>query len=392
MSCQGFAYIDCIIHGCNGKLTVAKEQATRILVVTPEPVEGASSRLRAIDFIPYWQQQHSVEHLSFLSRRSYRLKDKRGQILAKIFSVMLDWISFLIRYPFALYRCDAVYVHRNIAPLGPPLLEGLAKLVGRHLVYDFDDAIYLNPATAVNQWLAPLKMNAYRTAALVKMADHVVVGNRYLARYGSRYSRRVSVIPTAVDLAAYADLQAARDLAEDDQKPDEIVIGWIGGPGTVGFVAQIWPALAQVLAAHDQLVLTLVGGALDHTHPQVRYKPWQLETELTDLASFDIGINPLEDNEFTRGKCGFKNIQYMAAGVVCVTSPVGVCADQVEAGVTGLFASNMDEWVEALTQLVEKPALREQLALNASTRLEQYDRSAAAAKVLALLTAGSEFV
>ncbi|MBV1876391.1 MAG: glycosyltransferase [Pseudomonadales bacterium] len=362
-----------------------------LLIITPEPVSGASSRLRAIDFIPCWCAHYQVRHLSFLSERSYQLKDKQGLIPQKIASLVIDLLMFLPAYFAALYHSRVVFIHRNIAPFGPPWLETIARWAGKRVVYDFDDAIFINPDTAVNQWLAPLKMNAYRTRKLVRLADQVIVGNANLADYAKDYNPKVEIIPTTVNLAAYNAAAAEKQLATQklttkntSTKARKIVIGWIGGPGTASFIEEKMPLLKQLLAQYEHLRIELVGIEKNFHHPYITTKPWQLKHELQDLCGFDIGINPLADNRFTRGKCGFKNIQYMALGIACISSPVGVCAEQIQHGSNGLLATTDDQWREALIQLINNPQLRASIAKQAKIDAQRYDRSIAAEQLSTL--------
>jgi len=344
-----------------------------LLILTPEPIQGASSRLRAIDLIPFWSKNMQVRHLAFLSARSYQLKDQPGHLLAKIVSVLFDGCRFCVLFPYCLFGADVVLVHRNVAPVGPPVFEWLAKVFSHKLIYDFDDAIYLNPASARNRWLGPLKMNSFRTRWLVGSADVVVVGNQHLANYAKQFNDQVLVVPTGLDVAAY--------LAQD-KKEGAVVIGWIGGPGTSAFVQQILPVLVRILNEHADVEVHLVGDDFGDCHARLKSVAWSLETELICMQAFSIGINPLENNAFTRGKCGFKVIQYQALGIPIVSSPVGVCEEQIEVGVDGYFATSDLDWYEALSQLVSDQVLRQRMGEASKTSAEKYRREDLAQQVL----------
>lgn len=344
-----------------------------LLILTPEPVEGASSRLRAIDLIPYWSKSMKVRHLAFLSPRSYRLKDQPGRLIAKVMSVLFDACRFVVLFPFYLFGADVVLVHRNVAPLGPPVFEWLAKRFSRKLVYDFDDAIYLNPASARNRWLGPLKMNAFRTRWLTASADTVIVGNQHLANYAKQFNDQVLVVPTGLDVASYSALR-------DNEGP--VVIGWIGGPGTSDFVRALLPELVRILNAYPNVEVHLVGDDFGDYHARLKSIAWSLDTELSCMRAFSIGINPLQDNDFTRGKCGFKVIQYHALGIPVVSSPVGVCEEQIAVGIDGYFATSDLEWYEALSQLVSDGALRQRMGKASKTSADNYRSEDVARQVL----------
>lgn len=346
----------------------------QLLILTPEPIQGASSRLRAIDLMPFWSKNMQVRHLAFLSAKSYRLKDQPGHLFAKIVSVLSDACRFFVLFPFYLFGADVVLVHRNVAPLGPPIFEWFAKVFSHKFIYDFDDAIYLNPASARNRWLGPLKMNAFRTRWLTAAADTVVVGNQYLASYAKQFNDQVLVVPTGLDVASYSALPK-------DEGP--VVIGWIGGPGTADFVRALLPVLVRILDAQPNVEVHLVGDDFGDCHARLKSVAWSLETELGRMQAFSIGINPLQDNEFTRGKCGFKVIQYHALGIPAVSSPVGVCEEQITVGVDGFFATSDLDWYEALNQLVSDQALRQRMGEASKTSAAHYRCEDVAQRVLA---------
>ncbi|MFT5562492.1 MAG: glycosyltransferase involved in cell wall biosynthesis [Candidatus Azotimanducaceae bacterium] len=345
----------------------------QLLILTPEPIQGASSRLRAIDLIPFWSKKMKVRHLAFLSPRSYQLKDRPGRLLSKVVSVLFDSVRFTVLFPYCLYTADVVLVHRNVAPIGPPIFEWLAKTFSDKFIYDFDDAIYLNPATARNRWLGPLKMNAFRTRWLTRSADIVVVGNQHLASYAKQFNDQVLVVPTGLDVTSYV---------APDSKEGVVVIGWIGGPGTAVFVQQIIPVLVQILNEHPAVEVHLVGDDFGDCHARLKSVVWTLDSELACMQAFSIGINPLQNNAFTLGKCGFKVIQYHALGIPAISSPVGVCEEQIEVAVNGYFATSDLDWYEALSLLVSDEALRLSMGKAAKASAEHYQREGIAQQVL----------
>lgn len=348
----------------------------KLLVLTPEPLSGASSRLRAIDLIPYWSDACLVRHIAFLSERSFRLKEQSGRLLSKSLSVLLDLIVFLVRIVPALFWAEVLLVHRNVLPLGPPWVEWLFKRLGKKLIFDFDDAIYINPATARNQWLAPLKMNARRTEWLATHADAVIVGNDNLAEYVENKNDQIRIMQTGLDLAAYGSATG-----QGEQK----ILGWVGGPGTSPFVEQLLPVLESLLDQHEDWQVCLVGATFDSSHDRIASQPWQLSTELDVIGKFSIGLNPLEDNVFTRGKCGFKVAQYQALGIPVVSSPVGVCSEQVVPNVNGFLAETPEAWSQHLDQLMTDSDMRQRMAEASKESGASYDRSQIANEMLEVI-------
>jgi glycosyltransferase involved in cell wall biosynthesis len=248
---------------------------------------------------------------------------------------------------------DLVWLHRAAFPVGPPVLERLLAKSGVPLVYEFDDAIFLTHTTAANTCWAGLKC-AGKTAEICGLSQHVVVGNEYLARYACRYNPRVSIIPTSIDTDRYQ----SRDRYSDSSP---VVIGWTGSRSTVAYLRMLDSALQRV--GRRARVRLHVIGTDEYALPGVDTyaAAWRSETELPELTRFDIGVMPMPDEEWARGKCALKALQYMGLGIPTISSPVGVNGEIIQHGANGCLAATEDEWVEQLLALVSNVRLRERL-------------------------------
>jgi glycosyltransferase involved in cell wall biosynthesis len=232
-------------------------------------------------------------------------------------------------------------------------LTGLeSRLVAsRRFIYDVDDAIWFDGVGAGGHPLAFLKGSHRKAKWLAARADHVIAGNEILADWLSDHASTVSVIPSLVD----PDAVPIRRHAPSDQ----IVIGWIGSATTAPYLMRTVSAIerAAKLLQDVRLIMHVVGGIA----PPVRgvrsiQEPWNERTEQGALASIDIGVMPLPDNRWTRGKCAYKAVQYMASGIPVIADDVGVTADVV--GDAGVVTSEPDEWVEGIVQLAQDHYLR----------------------------------
>lgn len=236
-------------------------------------------------------------------------------------------------------RHDAVWLERTFVPG----LDGLAALLKRPLVLDVDDAIWLEG------------LGGRSTPTLAARADAVIAGNAYLAAWFGQYCRRVSIVPTAVDVQRYTP-PAERVTRRG------VVLGWTGTSGNFPFLADIQDALARVLREVPGSSLLIVADRAPELPAlaglSVRFEPWTPTVEVTALHQMDIGLMPLADNAWTRGKCSFKMLQYMAAGLPTVVAPVGMNAEVLALGASGLAARTGDEWVEALLALATDEARR----------------------------------
>jgi glycosyltransferase involved in cell wall biosynthesis len=230
------------------------------------------------------------------------------------------------------------------------------------IVYDFDDSIYLPNASAANKLFAPLKW-VRKVGTICRLSRHVTVGNDHLRRFAMRHAGQVSVLPTTID--------TERFLPRGPRGADgPVVVGWMGSETTLPHLMMIADALRE-LAARRRFVLHVVSTReVSIPGVAVHSTRWSAEREVRDLQSFDIGIMPLPDDPWTRGKCGAKLLLCMGVGVPGVASPVGVNADIVEDGASGFLASTGADWVERLSALIDSPALRASMGAAARRTVE----------------------
>jgi glycosyltransferase involved in cell wall biosynthesis len=248
---------------------------------------------------------------------------------------------------------DVVYIFREAALLGPPVFERLIHARGVPIVFDFDDAIFVSYKSPSNGYLSYLKF-AGKTKTICRISSHVMVGNPYLAEYAGRVNDNVTIIPTTIDTEKYQPLNRP-----DVSQP--IMIGWTGSHSTVQHLNTLRSAL-QKLAQRESFRLRVIGTpTYELAGVEVEAMKWHSETELEDLSAVDIGVMPLPDDKWSKGKCGLKALQFMALGIPTICSPVGVNTDIIRDGENGFIAGTDDEWVEKLSQLVQSHELRRKL-------------------------------
>jgi glycosyltransferase involved in cell wall biosynthesis len=274
-------------------------------------------------------------------------------------------------------RSDVVLLYREAFPLGPPLLERLLK-DEVPVVLDFDDAIYLGQTSSANARLRFLKRSD-TVSERVAAATVVTVGNEELAAYSRDHNNWVEVVPTTIDIEEYVP-------ARHRSARSPLRLGWSGSATTVAHLQTIDRALARVLDEYP-VELTVVGDATyTLQRPNVHARSWCLGRELDDLRSFDIGIMPLPDDQWSRGKCGLKALQYMALEIPTIVSPVGVNAEIISDGSNGLFARTEEEWITALGQLIEDGQLRRALgSAGRATVVERFSGQAWAPRFFEIL-------
>lgn len=324
----------------------------RVLAFTVKPEESADTRYRVVQFVePAARDGVRVDHRSFMGARYFRWQIK-GRNLA--LRMLLYPFLFLVRLWQVLFLApgyDCVLVAREMAPLGPPLFEWLLVKLCKRVVFDIDDALHLSDKKMAS--LIPrLMRDRGKFSRMAGSYGAVICGSENLAAYYRQFSAHVRIIPTVVDVARYASTR---------RTPSDVArIGWIGTPLNSDHLALVYSALKRLAQErYFELVLVGLNHALPWELPAIRYMEWRLADELSYFAHFDIGIMPLRDSPFARGKCAFKLVQYMAAGIPVVASPVGANCQVVEQGRNGYLAETAEQWHEALGALIDKAEQRE---------------------------------
>src|SRR6202045_43044 len=231
----------------------------------------------------------------------------------------------------------------------------------RRIIFDFDDAVMFRNQKYGN----PIRRKDF--ARFLRTVEHctaVVAGNDFLARFAEACGRRAIVFPTSVDVAKYQ--------VRGENENDRLTIGWLGLSDGFVYLRHIHPALRQLSSLFPGLKLRVVSDKpLQLDGVTVENEPWRLENEQGNLASFGIGVMPLSDTVWTRGKCGYKILQYMAAGIPVVASAVGANVDIVADGKNGFLARTQDDWVRAIGRLIENPEQRRNFALRGRKLVEE---------------------
>jgi glycosyltransferase involved in cell wall biosynthesis len=332
-----------------------------------------------LQYLP-WLARHGIraEARPFMSEALYRMLYLPGHVPQKLLlatGAVMRRLADLVRAA----RADVVVVHREALPLGTALLERAIARLSPALVFDFDDAIYLNDAHSTNAWTRALR-NGAKTNAIIRLSAHVIAGNRVLEAYARSFHQRVSLLPTPVDTDYYRPRPGSEGRAR-------LVIGWIGSPTTASYLAPLQEPLAQLSRRYPRLDIRIVGTTSAPLQlPNLRQMRWDLAQERDELHQCDIGVMPMPDDEWARGKCGFKALLYMSAGIPVVASPVGINTEIVREGINGFLASTPAEWANRLSQLIEDPALRERLGASGRTIVEEeYSLRVSAPRLLRVL-------
>ena len=351
----------------------------RILFLTRYGRLGASSRQRCVLYMDALAAAGVESRVSPFFGDDYVRRLYSGGA-ASIVTVLRAYASRLC----ALLRIrgyDLLWLEKEALPWVPAWLElSFFKAAGAKIVVDYDDALF-HAYDQHRNWLIR-KLLGSKIDRIMASADLVCVGNSYIGhRAKAAGANKIAELPTVVDLRLYPVRCSG---PSSEKRP--FTLGWIGSPVTSSYLDLLRPALAE-LERRLQFRFVLIGAAPDALADfPVERVTWSAETEAAELACCDVGVMPLPDLPWERGKCGYKLIQYMASSLPVIASPVGVNCDIVVPGETGFLAKSPAEWVSSLLRLAQDPALRHRMGAAGRQRAEErYSLAATAPRFVDLL-------
>jgi glycosyltransferase involved in cell wall biosynthesis len=314
-----------------------------------------------------------IEYAPFETEELRSVLYKPGNFRAKL-SAVAEGVGRRARHIKEVGKYDAIYVFREAALLGPAWFESKLARTGVPLVFDFDDAVFVPYRSPSNGYLSYLKFPS-KTATICRKSSHVMAGNEFLADYALRFNNNVTIVPTTIDTEKYTI----------KEKPDAgvLTIGWSGSHSTAQHLDTVCETLRE-LAKRERFKLRVIGVPKYKIEGiEVEAMSWRAETEVEDLRMIDIGIMPLPNDEWSKGKCGLKALQYMALSIPTVCSPVGVNTRIINDGVNGFIADGPDEWIDKLTRLLRSSQLRREIGSKGrDTVVQEYSAIAQAPRVL----------
>jgi glycosyltransferase involved in cell wall biosynthesis len=292
-------------------------------------LEINSCRYRVLQYLPYLKKAGIDVSIHFYQRR---WRDK-------------------LRFYNTLGHYDIFYIHRK---LFPPLEFAYIRRKARKIIYDFDDAIMYRSSSSKNPYSLSRRI---KFAYMMRRVDFISAGNNFLKSEVLPYNPHVEVIPTSIDLSRYTTKEPSR-------QKGPVIVGWLGSSSTLKYLKNLMPIFEKLYQRYPHFQLKIVCDQfLDSIKVPVIKKKWSSETEAADLKSFDIGVMPLRDDLWSRGKCGLKILQYFSAGVPAVCTPVGINRDIVQDKVNGYWAQNDKQWEDKLLTLIQNKALRRKMGL-----------------------------
>lgn len=353
----------------------------KVFVLSPYPYDRApSQRFRYEQYITELETANlEFYFFPFLNESGWKLLYQPGNMLKKIWYMMRS-IGNRFTLLFKLKQADIVFVHREMAHFGPPIFEWLSSKVFKiKYIYDFDDAIWLPNYSAVNSKFHWVKWYQ-KVPKCIRWASKVSVGNAYLAEYAKQFNSSVQIIPTTIDMLHYHNQTI-------DYTKTKITIGWTGSHTTISYLNTILPVIKRLEQKYDFEFVVISNKNPNFDLKSFVFKQWAKNTEITDLLSFSIGIMPLKNDPWSKGKCGFKALQYMSLGIPTIASPIGVNAEIIKQAENGYLAQNEEDFYSYLAQLIENHNLRKEIGLKGQETIHSnYSVSANIDKYMALFS------
>ena len=327
----------------------------KILILLPHPIESPGPRFRIYQYLPYFKEAgieytvspflNSDEYIALYNNYSASLY-KKSKALIRGSLRQLSKMLYVKSY-------DAVIVYREAMLWGKPWIEKYITKLGIPIIHDFDDAIWLPVKSQINMpmFIKRFLKSEKKFDEIMKLSNRIVVCNNYLAQHANLLNKNTTIIPIVINTDHFKPV-------EKNKNTDKIVIGWVGSGSTVKYLKlldNIWRKLPP------NCELRIVGGQYFPDGIKVTNIKWTLAAELSEFSMLDIGITPMLDDDWAKGKGGGKTLQYMAMSIPTIGSAVGINTEIIQDGVNGFLAKDEKEWIEKLTLLIENPELRQRL-------------------------------
>jgi len=346
----------------------------RVCALVPYPVDTTpSQRFRIEQWKPYLEKEGiEIDFFSFADKDLLKQLKQPGNNISKFFGMLKAFLRST-RNVLKSKDYDVVYIHRAICIAGPAFLERLLSFLKRPIVFDFDDSIWLLHTAAENRFFGWLKFPG-KTKTICRLSSHIVVGNSFLADYARQFNPNVTIVPTSVDTERFKTTL---------QKPlsEKVVIGWTGSSTSQTYLEMFDNVLRELVKRRRVEIRVHSDREPDlHGVPYV-WRSWSAETEVEELSQFDIGIMPMPDDKWARGKCAMKALLYMAMDTPAICTAVGANREVIQHGENGMLAMTESEWLNCFEVLIDDAELRVKLGkAGRKTIVEHYSAKACAAK------------
>ncbi len=344
---------------------MSKEKKHRMLIICPYPVGVApSQRLKYEQYFSSFEEAgFEIVVRPFVSKKLWTIVYKKGKFFTKLFHTLIGyWKRFFLI--FSLRKYDVVYIHLWVTPFFIPFYEWIYCAFAKKVVYDIDDLVYLADNKSKANKTVGLFKSKKKPIYLMKHADHVITCTPYLDEFVRKYNSNTTDISSTVDTEKYIPVNSYTE-----KKP--IVLGWSGSITTSKYFYLLKEVLIELSKKYPIKVILMGNPSVKIDGIDLEAIAWSEEMELPTLRRFDIGLYPLPDEEWVLGKSGLKAIQYMALGIPTVATAIGANFRVINNNESGMLVKTDAEWINALSSLIESPALREKIGKKGREKIEK---------------------
>ncbi len=337
----------------------------KMLIICPYPVGVApSQRLKYEQYFEAFEEAGlQVDIKPFVTKKLWSIVYKKGYFFTKFIQTMIGyWKRFWLI--FSLRKYDIVYIHLWVTPFFIPLYEWIYCMIGKKIVYDIDDLVYLRENKSKANKAVGLFKSRKKPIYLMRKADHVITCTPYLDEFVKKYNPYTTDISSTVDTKKYTPVNTYSN-------GEPIILGWSGSITTSKYFYLLEEVLVDLSKKYPIKVLLMGDPHIHIEGLNIEAIAWSEEVELKTLQQFDIGLYPLPDEEWVLGKSGLKAIQYMALGIPTVATALGANFRVIDHEESGMLVKTKEEWTQALSQLIESPSLREKIGKKGREKIEK---------------------
>lgn len=336
----------------------------KILFLSPYPINKApSQRLKYEQYYPLFEEEgFRIFTSSFMDEKLWDFIYRKGFFINKFLGILRGYLRRL-KDLFRISEYDIVYVHLWVTPIGNAFFEFLVRRLAKKMIYDIDDMIFLGHSSNANSKLSFLK-GKLKTIYLIKYADHVISCTPKLDEFVRRYNSKSTDISSTIDTDIYLP-------KKDYQLHSPIIIGWSGSHSTSKYLHLLRGVLVHISKEHS-IILKVIGDA-SFVMEDIKCisREWNVQEEVEEILSFDIGLYPLPKEEWVYGKSGLKALQYMALGIPTVATDIGANSRIIENAQNGYLVNSEEDWVAAIEKIIGNIELRKRLGENARRTVEE---------------------
>ncbi|MDD5617696.1 MAG: glycosyltransferase family 4 protein [Candidatus Omnitrophica bacterium] len=335
----------------------------KVLFIVPYPLDTTpSQRLKFEQYFEYFRQNGiTIGFSSFVSPAFRKILYKKGYTFKKVIYTVCGYFRRISDIFKAGYY-DIIYLHLEAAPFGPPIFEYMFYILGKPIIYDIDDIIYIPHVSDANKLIKFLK-DPKKIHTIMRLSKHIIVVTDYLGRFAEKFNKNITYIPPTIDTDKYSVANKNND--------KKICVGWTGSHSTSKYLYLLEEVLKNISQSYDIRLKVIGDTNFKISGLNIEVKDWSSLTEVGDIQDIDIGLYPLPKNEWVMGKGGLKALQYMGMGIPVVCTRVGAVLNFIQDGVNGFLADSDQEWIEKISRLIKNADLRKRIGLAARKTVEE---------------------